>query len=149
MELKKSEEFIKQLKENTLKTPNDFSKEMGKLIREAREELGLSQDEFAQKINRRRPTVSHIETGKSDISISTLALLAIELGRPISYFFPDAFFKEALLEFDKEELEIIQIIRDIVHSHDGDYRLTKKMLETFRDYWLDESRGEPEWLKEE
>ena len=52
---------------------------MGKLIRTARKELGLSQVKLAELVNRRPATISDIENGKSEISVITLAVLAINL----------------------------------------------------------------------
>lgn len=61
---------------------------MGKKIREAREEAGLSQAELAKKIYRRRATVSDIENGKSEVGSLTLSRLSSVLEKPLSYFFP-------------------------------------------------------------
>ncbi len=42
------EEFLEKLMGNELTVPNEFTLEMGKLIRAAREEEGLSQTELAE-----------------------------------------------------------------------------------------------------
>jgi transcriptional regulator with XRE-family HTH domain len=68
--------------------PNKFTITMGELIRKAREEANLSQDELAKLIYRRRATVSDMETGKVEISAGTILLLAAALEKPIAYFFP-------------------------------------------------------------
>ena len=129
-------EFIKLLRENNVTTPNDFSIEMGKLIKSAREERGYSQADFAEKINRRPATISHIENGKSDISISTLVLLAIELQKPISYFFPETIFKNTLLDVKSEfEHQVLEIFRNLSLIHEED--LAFKVLQTIEEYYED------------
>jgi transcriptional regulator with XRE-family HTH domain len=39
-------------------------------------------------VYRRRATISDIETGKSEVTVSTLALIAAALEKPITYFLP-------------------------------------------------------------
>ncbi len=69
--------------------PNRFTVAMGKLIRQAREERGMSQTELAEQIYRSRPAISEMETGKMEPDATTLAYLAGALEKPIMYFFPD------------------------------------------------------------
>lgn len=69
--------------------PNKFTVAMGRLIQAAREEAGLSQAELAEKVYRRRATISDIETGKADVDTTLLSLLAMALDKPIIYFFPE------------------------------------------------------------
>ncbi len=68
--------------------PNKFTIYMGEAISKAREEQGLSQDELAKRIYRRRATLSDIETGKADVEAGTLWLLSAYLQKPLSYFYP-------------------------------------------------------------
>lgn len=68
--------------------PNKYTKAMGELIRKAREEAGITQDELAQKIYRRRAAVSDMENGKVEFSVLVLPSLSSALNKPISYFFP-------------------------------------------------------------
>ncbi|MCE9644460.1 MAG: helix-turn-helix domain-containing protein [Chloroflexi bacterium] len=68
--------------------PNKFTIYMGNAIKTAREEAGLSQDELAKKIFRRRATLSDIETGKADVDAGTLWLFSAYLKKPLSYFYP-------------------------------------------------------------
>ncbi len=120
-------EFIEKLKSNELKIPNEFTIEMGKFIRNAREEVGLSQVEFAKKTNRRPATISDIENGKSEIGVLTLSLFAITLEKPISYFFPESLLKDFVLDvkspFQHKMLEIARGIEAI-----GDQSLTIDLL---------------------
>lgn len=85
--------------------PNKFTVAMGRLIQAAREEAGLSQAELAEKVYRRRATISDIETGKADVDTTLLSLLAMVLDKPISYFFPEF----AIRQFKKEKLSVLEI----------------------------------------
>lgn len=120
-------EFIEKLRANELKTPNEFTVEMGKFIRKAREDAGLNQADFAKKTNRRPATISDIENGKSEIGVLTLALFAIILQKPISYFFPESLLKNFVLDvktpFEQEMLEIARSIEAF-----GDQTLTLDLL---------------------
>jgi transcriptional regulator with XRE-family HTH domain len=60
---------------------------MGQRIREARERLGMTQDELAALIGRGRDTVSHYEIGDRAIVVTELPALAQALKVPIGYFF--------------------------------------------------------------
>ena len=91
-------EFIRLLKANELTTPNDFTIGMGELIRQAREDKGLSQADLAKALNRRQGTISDIENGKSEIGILTLVQFAVELKKPISYFFPASLLRDNLVD---------------------------------------------------
>lgn len=53
---------------------------VGSLIRNFRNQKGLTQEELAQKINMSRPTVVNIETGKQNIPIHILYNIAQALG---------------------------------------------------------------------
>ncbi len=71
--------------------PNHFTRAMGQLIRQAREEAGFSQRDLAEKIYRRQAALSDMENGKMEANASTLTLLSYHLQKPISYFFPDKY----------------------------------------------------------
>ena len=94
-----------------------FTIAMGKKIRLAREEYGLSQADLAEKIFRRRATVSEIETGKSELGTITLSRISYVLEKPITYFFPDF----AIRKMNREELSsIAQELLLIFESLDDD-----------------------------
>lgn len=59
-----------------------FSYYFGEIIRSRRKELKLSQEELAQRIGKKRPYISRIESGE-DIRISNFALVANALGLSI------------------------------------------------------------------
>jgi transcriptional regulator with XRE-family HTH domain len=56
----------------------------GKVIRRRRNELGLSQEDFADKAGIHRTYVSSIELGKVQISIRIAHQLAVALETPLS-----------------------------------------------------------------
>ncbi len=133
-DLEKQLEFIRQLKANELTTPNDFTIGMGILIREAREDKGLSQADLAKALNRRQGTISDIENGKSEIGILTLVQFAVELNKPISYFFPNSLLKDYLVDvktkFQHKMLERAGLIEMI-----GDTKLTMELLDVLTDHF--------------
>jgi transcriptional regulator with XRE-family HTH domain len=60
--------------------------ELGRRLREAREYLGLSQEQVADHLGIPRPSVSTIEAGKRRISFLELKRLATLYRRPLAYF---------------------------------------------------------------
>lgn len=64
---------------------------MGIMIRERREELGMTQEELANKSGVSRQTISSIETGKyENMLTSTLAAIATALGTTVDkIFYPE------------------------------------------------------------
>lgn len=97
--------------------PNKFTLEMGRLIKNAREEKGLSQKKLAEKAYRRRETISLIENGKSEVGTLTLTYIASALEKPLIYFFPD--FSTRKLQEDSlsaEEQELLAHFRRIVED---------------------------------
>jgi len=68
-------------------------------------EAGSSQEELAEKIYMRRPTLSDIENGKVEVDASTLGFLTFFLKKPISYFYPPLLYEETVLK-DRDELSL-------------------------------------------
>lgn len=56
---------------------------IGVVLRQAREEAGLTQEELARKLGTRKTAVSRIENHAEDIKLSTLAKYARALGREL------------------------------------------------------------------
>lgn len=77
-------------------------KELGQRIRQARERLGLSQDDFAELIERDQRAVSEYEHGKRRISVTELPKFAEALDVPLLYFFEGQI---NLNDLDRELLE--------------------------------------------
>jgi transcriptional regulator with XRE-family HTH domain len=68
--------------------PNELTLGMGKLIRDARNELKITQSELAEKAHLRQATISDLEKGKREASSSDLLYLSMALKKPVVYFFP-------------------------------------------------------------
>lgn len=74
--------------------PNKFTFYLGEQIKKARVEAGLSQEELAKRIYKRRATVSDLENGKGEVDTSTFVILAHILNKPLGYFYPPYLYKE-------------------------------------------------------
>lgn len=59
----------------------------GTRIRQARDRLGISQEELAARISRDQRAVSEIENGKRRVAVTELPNIARALEVPILYFF--------------------------------------------------------------
>ncbi|MBM3248695.1 MAG: helix-turn-helix transcriptional regulator [Candidatus Omnitrophica bacterium] len=55
-------------------------REVGLKIRQARQKTGLTQEEFAKKLNVSQQVISRIEGGKQNISLETLKSICLQLG---------------------------------------------------------------------
>jgi transcriptional regulator with XRE-family HTH domain len=136
----KEVEFVKMLRENQLKTPNDFTIGMGQLIKAAREERGLSQTELAKSIKRRPATISEIENGKSEIGVLTLVLFSLELNKPITYFFPDTLLRDIIADvktpFEHKMLEMAKGIEFF-----GNPKFTLDILGVMLDHFESDYQG--------
>jgi transcriptional regulator with XRE-family HTH domain len=64
-------------------------KQVGTRIAAARKKLGLSAHHVAEKLCISREAVTHIETGRNNISAVSLWKLATLLSCPLASFFPD------------------------------------------------------------
>ena len=96
--------------------PNKFTLYIGKQIKEAREEAGLSQEKLAKKLYLRRPTLSDIEFSLEiqmhfeQIYGDDLKKLAIKIVKVIEKFNPSDLVKDLgpvliAKSEDKEEIE--------------------------------------------
>lgn len=57
---------------------------IGVLLKQARTEVGMTQEEVAKKINTTRSAISRIENHSKDVKLSTLEKFAEALGKTIS-----------------------------------------------------------------
>lgn len=78
------------------------SKILGSRIRKAREEKGLSQEDFAARLSRDQAAISGYETGKRKLSAVDLFAISKVLETPILYFY------EGSLDVDDLDHAIIQ-----------------------------------------
>jgi transcriptional regulator with XRE-family HTH domain len=65
----------------------DYKKILGEKIKEARLDLNLTQDEFAQKLGLTKSQLSKIESGINFTSIPTLIHIKEITGKSFNYFF--------------------------------------------------------------
>ncbi len=56
---------------------------MGVLLRQAREEAGLTQEQVAQKLNTKKSAISRMENHAEDVRLSTLGKYAKVLGKKL------------------------------------------------------------------
>jgi DNA-binding XRE family transcriptional regulator len=63
------------------------NKKVGKGIKKARRELGLTQENLAEKVDMHYTTISRIETGDSNPPVQTIAKIAKALKIPLSDLF--------------------------------------------------------------
>lgn len=97
--------------------PNKFTLYMGERIRTAREEAGMSQEQLARMIYKRRATLSDIENGKSEADTSTFVLMSHYLMKPFEYFLPPYSHKEITKEdLSPAEKEVVMNLRYHVAS---------------------------------
>lgn len=66
----------------------------GERVKQARELIGLSQTEFARRLNITQPAVALIEAGRFTPSEELLNQIAFQTGFPVSFF-----FKEIRIDF--------------------------------------------------
>ena len=57
--------------------------EIGVLLRQAREDAGLTQEQLAQRINTKKTAISRLENHAEDIKLSTLKRVARALGKDL------------------------------------------------------------------
>lgn len=57
---------------------------IGVLLRQAREDAGLTQEEIAQKLNTKKSAISRIENHADDIRLSTLRKYASAIGKKLT-----------------------------------------------------------------
>src|SRR5687768_1590468 len=102
------ERLLEVLREKD-KIPNKFTVYLGEHLKKAREEAGLSKAQLADKVYRRRPSISDMENGKMMPDFGTITLLASVLNKPLLYFIPKIYHPRAdrnpeLTELEKEML---------------------------------------------
>lgn len=106
----KLEDFVYDEKRNL---PNRFTEAMGELIRKAREEANLSQEELARLAYLKQSSISKVESGIRAVSTEDLLYISHALNKPVTYFFPKKFVEEMAPKESKilEEELIIQVRR--------------------------------------
>ncbi|MEZ0612007.1 helix-turn-helix domain-containing protein [Fibrella sp. WM1] len=62
----------------------DIKIKVGALIREARKAKGLTQEELGERLQVTKATINGYETGKQNLTVSTLYKLSVALGEPLN-----------------------------------------------------------------
>ncbi len=80
------QKYIKKRKKGDLTFARDFDAgygqfKIGVMLKQAREEAGLTQDELAQRLHTKKTAISRIENHAEDIKLSTLVNFARALGK--------------------------------------------------------------------
>ena len=80
--------YVSNRKANDCEFKNGFDEgyqafKIGALLRQAREDSGLTQEEIACRLNTKKSAISRIENHAEDIKLSTLEKFASVLGRKI------------------------------------------------------------------
>jgi DNA-binding XRE family transcriptional regulator len=80
------QKYIKKRKKRDLTFARDFDAgygqfKIGVMLKQAREEAGLTQDELAQRLHTKKTAISRIENHAEDIKLSTLVNFARALGK--------------------------------------------------------------------
>jgi ribosome-binding protein aMBF1 (putative translation factor) len=83
------EKYIEQRKERSAKFADGFETgyeqfKIGVMLRAAREEAGLTQEQLAEKLHTRKSAISRIENHAEDIRLSTLEKFAEAIGKRLT-----------------------------------------------------------------
>ena len=83
------EKYIEKRKKNSLAFADGFETgyeqfKIGVMLRTAREQAGLSQDELAGRLRTKKSAISRIENHAEDIRLSTLEKFAEAIGKRLS-----------------------------------------------------------------
>jgi len=78
--------YIKERKKRDKEFAEGFEEryeqfKIGLMLRQAREEAGLTQDELARRLKTKKTAISRIENHAEDIKLSTLKRTAMALGK--------------------------------------------------------------------
>jgi transcriptional regulator with XRE-family HTH domain len=106
------------------------SKLLGNRIREARERLGISQEELASAVSKDQGAISEYESGKRRLSAVDLPTLAEALKVSLLYFYEgeatghdldravlDEFHQLPSLELKKAAIEIMRVFSNAIRLH--------------------------------
>lgn len=82
------EKYIKRRKSKDSEFASGFESgyrefEIGVLLRQAREDAGMTQEELAERIHTKKTAISRLENHADDIKLSTLQKVAHALGKDL------------------------------------------------------------------
>ncbi len=83
------ERYIEKRKNNNPEFAGDYDAEynefrIGVILKQARIEAGLTQEDIAKKLNTKKSAISRIENHAEDIKLSTLKRFAMAVGKKLS-----------------------------------------------------------------
>ena len=97
--------------------PNRLSIGIGQAIRECREEAGMSQTELAERVYKRRASISDIENGKMYPDIETLTYISRVFQKPMMYFIPERYRRDLDTgEITVEDRELLMVFHRLTES---------------------------------
>lgn len=70
-----------------VRKPTDADRFIGRQVRQARREVGMTQEALSEKLGLTFQQVQKYEAGRSRLSAGRLRDVAIALGKPINYFY--------------------------------------------------------------
>ncbi|WBY00523.1 helix-turn-helix transcriptional regulator [Ramlibacter tataouinensis] len=80
----------------------DRREEIARRLREAREYLGLSQDQVARALNLSRPAITNLENGSREVKALELDALSRIYGKSVTYF-----LEGESADFVREQLDFV------------------------------------------
>ncbi|MBI5670655.1 MAG: helix-turn-helix transcriptional regulator [Chloroflexi bacterium] len=106
------------------------SKQFGARIRQARERLGMTQEELAERSDKDQRAISEYENGKRRLSAIDLPVLAKVLNVPMMYFFEgeatrhdfdlallEEFNRLPTTEAKQSAIELLRVFSDAIATH--------------------------------
>ncbi|MCD6310195.1 MAG: helix-turn-helix transcriptional regulator, partial [Candidatus Eremiobacteraeota bacterium] len=88
--------------------------DLGKRIRAARKEMGMSQDELAKHLGYTQAAIYKIEAGKSEPGFDTLRKIATVLKRPLAYFLEeDEYYRTPMTSITEQHPPKLPSTRDL------------------------------------
>ena len=83
------EKYIANRKKNSIKFAKNFESgfenfKIGEMLRQAREEKGMTQEQLAENIHTTKSAISRMENHAEDIKLSTLNKIAKALGKSVN-----------------------------------------------------------------
>jgi len=108
---------------------DDLKRAIGRRVRTARREVGVTQEDLAARTDRSTEAVSNIERGVSLPTLDTLERLAEALGVPLSFFF-DVSDEAASPRRAEIEIQVRLLLRQL-SDHDAEVALG--LLQVLRD----------------
>ncbi len=144
--------MLRHLLPDREKRPNKFTRAMGKLIKDAREERDMSQTELSEHVYRRQAAISEMENGKMEVDAFTLMLMAAALEKPLTYFFPRPWVRhvpqEDLSPFEQELIMEFRLLPEVEQRMIvEEVKLKRKLAAQIAREELDEAYTE--WLAED